>query len=66
MGGDDWRLWINQLNDAGVLAEGCRTVAYSYIGPELSHAIYRDGTIGQAKKDLEAAAHDLDRCLKKE
>ena len=64
MGGDDWRLWINQLNDAGVLAEGCRTVAYSYIGPELSHAIYRDGTIGQAKKDLEAAAHDLDKVLK--
>lgn len=64
MGGDDWRLWIDQLKEAGVLAEGCRTVAYSYIGPSLSHAIYRDGTIGQAKKDLEAAAHDLNNELK--
>ena len=59
MGGEDWKLWIDQLSAAGVLAEGCRTVAYSYIGPELSHAIYRDGTIGQAKKHLEATAKDL-------
>lgn len=64
MGGEDWKLWIEQLNDAGVLADGCRTVAYSYIGPELSHAIYRDGTIGQAKKDLEATAKALDEKLK--
>ena len=61
MGGDDWRIWIKQLTDAGVLAEGCRTLAYSYIGPELSHAIYRDGAIGQAKKDLEQAGLDLDK-----
>ena len=61
MGGDDWRIWIKQLMDAGVLAEGCRTLAYSYIGPELSHAIYRDGAIGQAKKDLEQAGLDLDK-----
>lgn len=66
MGGEDWELWINQLSDAGVLAEGCRTVAYSYIGPELSHAIYRDGTIGQAKKHLEATAHTLNEKLSKE
>ncbi len=64
MGGEDWELWIKQLNDAGVLAEGCRTVAYSYIGPELSHAIYRDGTIGEAKKHLEKTAHSLDALLK--
>ncbi len=63
MGGADWKLWIEQLSAAGVLAEGCRTVAYSYIGPELSHAIYRDGTIGQAKKDLEATAHSLNKEL---
>lgn len=63
MGGADWKLWIDQLSAAGVLAEGCRTVAYSYIGPELSHAIYRDGTIGQAKKDLEATAHSLNEEL---
>lgn len=64
MGGDDWRIWIRQLTEAGVLAQGCRTVAYSYIGPELSHAVYRDGTIGQAKKDLEKAAGDLNTQLK--
>ena len=64
MGGDDWRRWIKQLSDAGVLAQGCRTIAYSYIGPELSHAIYRDGTIGTAKLDLEKAALDLDKDLK--
>lgn len=61
MGGDDWRIWIKQLMDAGVLADGCRTLAYSYIGPELSHAIYRDGAIGQAKKDLEQAGLDIDK-----
>ena len=66
MGGEDWQLWIDQLSAAGVLAEGCRTVAYSYIGPELSHAIYRDGTIGQAKKHLEATAHSLNEKLSKE
>ncbi|QTQ10983.1 trans-2-enoyl-CoA reductase family protein [Treponema parvum] len=64
MGGDDWRRWIKQLSQAGVLAKGCRTVAYSYIGPELSHAIYRDGTIGTAKLDLEKAALDLNEELK--
>lgn len=63
MGGEDWKLWIDQLSAAGVLAEGCRTVAYSYIGPELSHAIYRDGTIGQAKKHLESTAHELNKKL---
>lgn len=66
MGGEDWKLWINQLEEAGVLAEGCRTVAYSYIGPKLSHAIYRDGSIGQAKKDLEATAQELNSKLMKD
>ena len=65
MGGEDWQLWIDALLNAGVLNNGCRTVAYSYIGPELSHAIYRDGTIGQAKKDLEATAHKLNAQLAK-
>ena len=64
MGGDDWRRWIKMLAESGVLAQGCRTVAYSYIGPELSHAIYRNGTIGMAKQDLEKAARDLDAQLK--
>lgn len=56
MGGDDWQLWIDALNEAGVLAEGATTVAYSYIGPEITHAVYREGTIGAAKDDLEATA----------
>ncbi len=55
MGGDDWELWMNALEGAGVLAEGVMTVAYSYIGPKLTWPIYTDGTIGRAKKDLEAA-----------
>ena len=64
MGGEDWQLWMDALSAAGVLNAGCRTVAYSYIGPKLSHAIYRDGTIGQAKKDLEATARRLNDQLK--
>lgn len=55
MGGDDWELWMTALEEAGVLADGVKTVAYSYIGPELTWPIYTDGTIGQAKKDVEAA-----------
>lgn len=65
MGGEDWALWVRQLKDAGVLAEGVKTVAYSYIGPALSHAIYRDGTIGGAKKHLEATAKELHAELQK-
>lgn len=64
MGGEDWALWIDALEKADCLSEGICTVAYSYIGPELSHAIYRDGTIGSAKKHLEKTAHELDSKLK--
>ena len=63
MGGEDWERWIRQLTEAGVLARGCSTVAYSYIGPELSHAIYRDGTIGGAKKHLEATARAMSKTM---
>ena len=56
MGGDDWKRWIDALLAADLLAPGCRTVAYSYIGPQLTHAIYRAGTIGRAKDHLEATA----------
>jgi len=59
MGGEDWERWINQLMEAQVLNQGCMTVAYSYIGPELSQAIYRSGTIGMAKVDLESKAENL-------
>jgi enoyl-[acyl-carrier protein] reductase/trans-2-enoyl-CoA reductase (NAD+) len=64
MGGEDWSLWIDALSQAGVLANGAQTVAYSYIGPEVTQAIYRDGTIGRAKDDLEKTAHVLDAKLK--
>ena len=63
MGGEDWALWINALADAGVLAAGCRTVAYSYIGPEVTFPIYRSGTIGKAKEDLEATGKVLNAKL---
>ena len=66
MGGDDWRLWMEMLLEEKLLAPGARTLAYSYIGPEITWPIYRDGTIGQAKKDLERAAKDLDSTLAKQ
>lgn len=59
MGGEDWEMWIDALEAAGVLAEGITTVAYSYIGPQLTWAIYRNGTIGRAKEHLEATAKRL-------
>ncbi len=59
MGGEDWELWVNALEAGGVLATGAKTVAYSYIGPDLTWAIYRNGTIGKAKEDLEATAKRL-------
>jgi len=63
MGGDDWQRWIEMLLEEGLLAPGARTLAYSYIGPEITWPIYRDGTIGRAKKDLERAASELDSTL---
>ena len=63
MGGDDWRRWMDMLLGEKLLAPGARTLAYSYIGPEITWPIYRDGTIGKAKKDLERAAKDLDAVL---
>ncbi|MBD8512569.1 trans-2-enoyl-CoA reductase family protein [Photobacterium sp. WH77] len=59
MGGQDWELWINALADAGVLAEGCKTVAYSYIGTEITWPIYWHGALGKAKMDLDRAASEL-------
>jgi enoyl-[acyl-carrier protein] reductase/trans-2-enoyl-CoA reductase (NAD+) len=63
MGGEDWEMWIDALRAAGVLADGAITVAYSYIGPDLTWAIYRNGTIGRAKEDLEATAQRLETKL---
>ncbi|MEN8661254.1 MAG: enoyl-ACP reductase FabV [Lentimonas sp.] len=56
MGGEDWEMWMTALDDAGVLAPGAKSVAYSYIGPEITWPVYTNGTIGQAKKDVERAA----------
>lgn len=61
MGGEDWSDWIRFLNDAGALSQNALTLAYSYIGPELTYPIYRDGSIGLAKKDLYATAERLTR-----
>ncbi|MDC0609636.1 trans-2-enoyl-CoA reductase family protein [Vibrio sp.] len=63
MGGQDWELWVNALDEAGVLAEGCRTVAYSYIGTELTWPIYWEGALGRAKMDLDRAATELNNKL---
>ena len=63
MGGRDWKLWINALNDAGALADGIVTMAFSYIGPSVTHAIYKDGTIGRGKTDLESASKEIDMML---
>jgi enoyl-[acyl-carrier protein] reductase/trans-2-enoyl-CoA reductase (NAD+) len=59
MGGQDWELWINALAEAGVLAEGVKTVAYSYIGTKLTWPIYWDGALGQAKIDLDRASNAI-------
>ena len=63
MGGEDWRLWIEALRGEGLLAPNALTVAFSYIGPAFTAPIYREGTIGRAKEDLEATAGVLDREL---
>lgn len=64
MGGDDWKLWIQALIDADVLADQAMTLAYSYIGPQVTKAIYREGTIGKAKDHLEATAFEIQDLLK--
>ena len=63
MGGEDWELWLAALSEAGVLADGCKTVAYSYIGTELTWPIYWLGALGKAKMDLDRAAKALDKKL---
>lgn len=60
MGGEDWRLWIDAMKAADVLADNAVTVAYSYIGPELTYPIYFEGSIGRAKQDLYKTADEID------
>lgn len=59
MGGEDWAMWMKALKDADLLADGAQTIAYSYIGPSLTEAVYRKGTIGRAKDHLEATAFEI-------
>ncbi|MBT8116169.1 MAG: trans-2-enoyl-CoA reductase family protein [Arenicella sp.] len=63
MGGEDWARWIHALNNAGVLAEGCKTVAYTYLGDKLTKPIYGDATIGKAKEHLDETAVALNTDL---
>ena len=63
MGGQDWELWMSALQEAGVLAEGARTVAYSYIGSDITWPIYWHGALGKAKEDLDRAANGLNKQL---
>jgi len=63
MGGQDWELWMSALEEAGVLADGARTVAYSYIGSEITWPIYWHGALGKAKEDLDRAANEINTRL---
>ncbi len=63
MGGEDWAMWIEALKSNNLLAEGATTIAYSYIGPSLTEAVYRKGTIGRAKDHLEASAFAITESL---
>lgn len=64
MGGEDWEMWINKLKSEGLLSSDFKTVAYSYIGPTLTEAVYRKGTIGMAKEHLENTAFTITDLLK--
>jgi len=63
MGGEDWSMWIEAMKSANVLAPGATTIAYSYIGPSVTEAVYRKGTIGKAKDHLEATAFTISDSL---
>lgn len=63
MGGEDWKEWIGALKAADAIEDGAVTVAYSYIGPELTHSIYKDGSIGRAKAHLAETAKEITRSI---
>lgn len=63
MGGEDWEMWIDALKNENLLSPKAMTIAYSYIGPSLTEAVYRKGTIGRAKDDLEATAFKISEKL---
>ena len=64
MGGEDWEMWMSALADADLLADGCETIAYTYLGAQSTWAIYGHGAIGKAKEDLDRAARALRETLK--
>ena len=64
MGGEDWKMWMDALQAENLLSEGATTVAYSYIGPDVTRPVYRNGTIGAAKDHLEATAFTITEDLK--
>ena len=66
MGGEDWKLWIDFLRAQKVLAQDAVTFAYSYVGPELTHAIYKNGTIGRAKDHLLQTACTMDKIMQQQ
>ena len=63
MGGEDWILWTKRLFQENLMKKGFLTIAFSYVGPEFTKAIYRDGTIGRAKEDLESKADEINRLI---
>ena len=63
MGGEDWILWTKRLFQENLMKNGFLTIAFSYVGPEFTKAIYRDGTIGRAKEDLESKADEIHRLI---
>jgi len=66
MGGEDWSQWCEELLKEKCFSEGAMTIAYSYIGSPRTYKIYREGTIGEAKKDLEKTAHEVNKKFEKE
>jgi enoyl-[acyl-carrier protein] reductase/trans-2-enoyl-CoA reductase (NAD+) len=65
MGGEDWQMWLEALGNAGVLVEGAKTTAFTYIGEKMTWDLYWDGTIGQAKKDLDSKVISIRESLAK-
>jgi enoyl-[acyl-carrier protein] reductase/trans-2-enoyl-CoA reductase (NAD+) len=65
MGGEDWQMWLDALGNAGVLAKGAKTTAFTYIGEKMTWDLYWDGTIGQAKKDLDTKVISIREALAK-
>lgn len=63
MGGEDWQMWIDALSEAGVLAQGAKTTAFTYLGEKITHDIYWNGSIGAAKKDLDKKVLDIRKSL---